>query len=504
LKQLIPSTLSKEQKSYREIFKATSIFGGVQAINIVVAVVRSKFIAVLLGPTGMGISGLLYATTDFIGRLTNFGLGTSAVKNVAEANSTGDEQRVSRVISVLRRLVWLTGLLGLVVTAVLSPWLSRITFGNSDFTYAFIWISVTLLFQQLSSGQLVVLQGLRKLQFLARANVTGSVIGLCLIIPLYYFFGIKGIVPAIILISLTSLTLSWFYSKKTGIKTVPITTKEAVSEGRDMMKMGFLLSMSVLITTGASYIIRIFIRHKGGVDDVGLYNAGFAIINTYVGMVFTAMGTDYYPRLAAVSNDNAQSGKMINQQAEIAILILAPILTVFLVFINWVIILLYSNKFVAVNEMIHWAALGMYFKAVSWSIAYVFVAKGAGKLFFWNELLSNINLLIFNIAGYFFAGLEGLGVSFLVGYFVYLIQVFIIAKSKYKFSFEKEFFKVVGVQMALGILCFLVVRTLASPWSFIIGAVLIAFSTLYSLKELDRRIGLKEVILSRVNRFRKK
>ena len=67
------------------------------------------------------------------------------------------------------------------------------------------------------------------------------------------------------------------------------------------------------------------------VADVGLYSAGFTMIGTYVGMIFTAMGTDYYPRLSAVAKSNELSRQAINQQAEIAILIIAPLLIACLV-----------------------------------------------------------------------------------------------------------------------------------------------------------------------------
>lgn len=110
----------EQQTSYRQIMKATSIFGGVQVFNIVISIIRSKFIAVLLGPTGMGIAGLLTSTTSLIGGLTNFGLGTSAVKNVAASNSTGNQTRISVVVTVLRRWVWITGLLGTLVTLGLT------------------------------------------------------------------------------------------------------------------------------------------------------------------------------------------------------------------------------------------------------------------------------------------------------------------------------------------------------------------------------------------------
>jgi O-antigen/teichoic acid export membrane protein len=493
--------MSQQQASYRQIFKATSLFGGVQAFTIIITIIRSKFVAVLLGPAGMGISGLLSSTSGFITSFTNFGLGTSAVKNVAAASATGDEELVSKVIFVLRRLVWFTGLIGMLLTAVLSPWLSKLTFGTKDYTYAFMWISVTLLFNQICSGQMVVLQGLRKLQYLAKANVIGLIIGLIVSLPVYYFYRIEGIVPVIIITSFISMVLSWYFAKKVNVKLVTITHLETVSTGKEMLKLGFVLSLNGMIVSLVSYLVRIYISNTGGVENVGFYNAGFSIINIYVGMIFAAMSTDYYPRLSAIADDNIKSRALINQQAEIAILILAPILAVFLVFIKWVVIILYSVKFIAINEMIHWAILGIFFKASSWSIAYILIAKNAIRLFFWNELLANFYLLLFNIIGYKLAGLEGLGISFLVGYSVYFLQVFIVTKYKYSFAFEKSFYEIAGFQIFICMLCFAIMRLTGSKWTYFLGSILIIISGIFSVKELEKRIGLKEIALKKYKDF---
>lgn len=471
--------------------KATSIFGGVQVFNILISIIRSKFVAVLLGPAGMGIMGLLTSTIGIIGSLTNFGLGTSAVKDIAAAHGTEDQNRIATVVTVFRRLVWITGLLGMVMAIILSPWLSLITFGNRNYTIAFIWISITLLFNQLCSGQLVVLQGMRQLKYLAKANLAGSALGLLVTLPLYYIYGIDGIVPGLIGTALITLILSWFYSRKVNIKSVNVALAQTFDESKSMLRMGFLISLSGLLSVGASYLIRIFISHKGGLEQVGLYTAGFAIINTYVGLIFNAMGTDYYPRLSAVAADNSKARQTINQQGEISLLILAPILMVFLIFINWAIILLYSTKFIDVNAMIQWAALGMFFKAASWSIAFIFLAKGASKLFFLNELITNIYLLGFNILGYKFGGLDGLGISFLTAYFLYFVQVFFVARIKYQFSFGKEFIKIFAIQILLGIGSFLIVRFTAKPYTYILGTMLIGISIWYSVRKLDKRLGLK-------------
>jgi O-antigen/teichoic acid export membrane protein len=134
--------MQEQRSSYRQIVKATSLFGGVQFFQILISVVRSKFVAILLGPSGMGIVGLLTSTTGLITGLTNFGLGTSAIKNISEATATNDNARISSVITVMRRLVWLTGLLGAIVTLVFSPWLSEFTFGNRDYTLCMHFVYV--------------------------------------------------------------------------------------------------------------------------------------------------------------------------------------------------------------------------------------------------------------------------------------------------------------------------------------------------------------------------
>jgi O-antigen/teichoic acid export membrane protein len=486
--------MSEEKASYRQIAKSTSLFGGVQVFNILILVVRSKFIAILLGPIGVGVVGLLNSTTSLISAATNFGLGLSAVKDVSMANATNNDIAIGKVITIFRRLVWITGLLGSIVTLLFSSILSRATFGNGNFTFAFAYLSITLLFNQLTSGQNVLLQGMRKLKNLAKANMIGAFSGLLISIPLYYFLGIRGIVPAIVFTSASALVISWFFARKIPVQKVFVSAASTIKEGKNMLQMGFMVSISGLINIGASYIVRVFISNHGSVKDVGLYTAGFAIISTYVGLVFTSMGTDYYPRLSALAIDNKKSTQLINQQAEVALLVLGPILSIFLIFVNWIVILLYSTKFVSVDGMIHYASLGMYFKAVSWAIAYIFLAKGASKIFFWSELAANIYLLVFNLIFYYFLGLTGMGISFLIGYIIYFVQVLFIAKIKYSFYIGRDLMKIFVIQVLIGVLCFFCIKFILKPWAYICGAIFIGISIKYSYVELNKRLNLLQLL----------
>ena len=489
-----------DKNSYKESLKATSLFGGVQVYNILIGIIRSKFVAVLLGPLGMGINGLLISATDLIMSLTNLGLGTSAVRDIAEANATQDAGKIALVIRVFRRLVWLTGLLGAVICLLFSPYLSYVTFGNYEYTIAFVILSSSVLFKQLATGQTALLQGMRKYSDMAKANVTGNTIGLFLTVPLYYLWGLDAIVPVLVITSVISFLLSYYYSNKVKIEKVEITSRSIKKEGRGMLKMGFFISLQGLLSVGASYLVRIFISNKGGLDDVGLFTAGFAIINTYVGLIFTAMGTDYYPRLSAVNSGSEEFNKTINQQAEISLLLLAPIIAGFIIFIKPVVTILYSSKFLPVEGLIYWAILGIFFKAASWTIAYSFLAKGDTTAFLGSELAAIIYTTTFNILGYMYWGLTGLGISFLIGYVVYLMQVWIIAGKRYHIFFQKEIYKVFGIQFSFSALCIVLVLLAPMTIRYILGSLFIVFSFYYSYQELNKRIDISGLIKKKIRR----
>lgn len=488
----------KNQSSYRSIFKATSLFGGVQVYQILIQIVQSKFVAVLLGPVGVGILGLYKSALDLVKQLSSMGLAQSAVRDVSEANGTNDLQRIAKTISVVKKLVWITGILGLTIVVCCSPLLSKTSFGNYDYTIPFIILSVTLLLDQLSAGQKVILQGMRRLKDLAKSTAFGVTFGLITSVPLYYWLGVDGIAPTLILHSVCSLVLSWFYSRKIRIEQVRVTPKQTLLHGKRMLVMGVSISISGILVSVVSYAIRGFIQSRGGLDQVGLYQAGFAIMTTYVGMIMNAIATDYYPRLAAINNDNSKCREAVSQQGEIATMIMAPMLTMCLVFMPFLLELLYSDKFLAANEYILWACIGMMFRLASWIISFLFVAKAESKLFIINELSANAYTLAFSVIGYNLLGLQGLGVAFALNYLVYFIQVYLIARNRYSFRFSNNFVKVFGIQLLLVIICFSVVLFFDGWIKYTLGCVLIAISSFLGIKGLNQCMNLSEFIKNKL------
>lgn len=488
------------QSSYRSIFKATSLFGSVQVFQIIIQVVKSKFVAVLLGPTGVGIIGLYQSGMQLVQNLTNMGLASSAVRDVSEAFGIKDYDRVNQAITTIRKLVWGTGLLGMIALALFSPLLSKVSFGNYDYTIPFIILSVTLLLDQICAGQKVVLQGMRKLKELAKCSVIGSVFGLFVSVPLYYWLGVKGIIPTLLLNSACSLVVSWLYSRRIPVQKVEMTAKETLRQGRLMLVMGVSMSLSGIFGTLSAYIIRAFIQKQSGIEEVGLFQAGFVIMSTYVGLVFNAIATDYYPRLAAVNKDNSQCKQIINQQGEMATLILVPMLAICLVFMPVILKILYSDAFLRANDYICWACIGMYLRLAAWVISFSFIAKAESKLFMVNEALACLYYVVFSIVGYYFGGLTGIGIAFALNYLVYFIQVYFIARKRYGFRFSDGFIKTYFSQLVILLLCLVVVLVFASWEKYLLGILIILLCSSYCLFLLNKKMNLMEAIRSRINK----
>ena len=495
--------MSEEKSSYKQIMKATSLFGGVQVFQIVIQILKSKIIAILLGPAGMGIAGLLNTSIEFVTALTSFGLGTSGIKSIAEANGSGNEERIGIIVKILRRCVWITGILGMLVTILFSPWLSQISFGNKDYTIAFIWLAITVILNQLSTGQLVILQGLRKYRYLANANLTGAIFGLIISLPLYYYFKTDGIVPAIVACSIVNLVRSWYFGRKIKVQDVVVTQEISLREAKLMFKLGFVISLSGIVGLASSYLIRIFISNYGNINQVGLYSAAYTLLNTYVGLIFTAMGTDYFPRLSSNASDNNYCKKTVNEQAELTFLLLTPILLVFLVLTPVIIKILFSNEFTIIDKMLYFSIPGMLFRAASWSLSFIFVAKGNAKLFFYNELIASIYILLLNILGYYFAGLTGIGIAFTIGYIIYFIHMSILSMKKYGVFLNHSSLKIFIVQLIITIIVLVFSSLFTNYLRYVLCLPFLMFGIIYSYKILDKKITIKEFVLEIINKIKK-
>ena len=490
-----------EKKEYKLIIKSFSLLGSAQVLGLIITLIRSKAIALFLGPKGIAIAGLFNTTLELFSTVTSLGIDKSGVKEISFISATKNEDAKIEIITLIERLGWYTGVVGSVLMIVFSKVLSELVFNSADYTYAFVWLSLALLFKQLSYINFAVLQGVRVISSLARANVYGSAIGLIISVPLYYFLELKAIVPVIIISNIIVFFVSRVYLNKVSQRgrLLPFKFMWDLHAGKEIIRLGVLLNFTSIVSIITTYTFQVYLTNITTLEIVGFYLVGVAILNYCVNIVFNAMSMDYYPRLAAIHKDNTALRKVVEQQALISMLVITPIIVFFIALAPFVIKVLYSSKFLDVIVFVKWSILGMLFKAVSWCISYVFIAKGDSKVFLRTNVIFNMILLTSNILGFKILGLNGVGIAFFVYHIIYFISVFIIASFRYEFYFEKEFYTFLFISFGLCISVFIFSNLLNTILKYVLMGVTVLISIVFTVYQINKKINIKETF----QKFRK-
>ena len=488
--------------SYSHVLKYTGIFGGVQGLNIVVSLVRNKLIAVLLGPNGMGLASLFNTTVNFISQATNFGISFSAVKHVSELFERGDEAAIAHFVKVVRAWALLTALIGMLVCVVVGPLLSAYTFAWGDHTLHFILLAPAVGLMAITGGEMAILKGARQLRSLAVIQIFNVLAALVISIPIYYFYNQTGIVPVIVLMALTSMLLTIRHS----YRLYPLRLSGAngvLGEGMAMVRLGVAFVVAGVLGSGAEMLIRSYLNVvSGDLDVVGLYNAGFMLTITYAGMVFSAMETDYFPRLSSVNGDVAATNLTVNRQIEVSLLIVSPMLAALIIGLPILIPLLFSSKFLPMVGMAQLSVFAMYIKAVSLPVSYLTLAKGDSVGYMVLEAIYDVLLVLLIIFGYGQWGLLGTGVALSLSYVFDILLVGAYTYWRYHYRVSMQVLQYAAIQFTLGVAVYIVtlVENTLIYWS--LGTLICLASLFVSISILHQKTSLWSALINKMkNRF---
>lgn len=406
----------------RMAMKAMGIFGGVQVVGILCSIIRTKLVAMWIGPVGTGLFALFNNALEMISTGTNLGIRSSSVRDISQACERRDDSVIARMVTVVRKWSMWLGLAGAVLTLSLAPVLSRVTFGDANHIWGFVALSVAVLLQALTNGEYAVLQGTARLKRLASVTLWGTVVGLAVSIPLFYLLRERSIVPSIIAYAVALAAFAWIFRNRE-YATAEVTPRETFDIGKGFVRLGIYMTLGNFATQLATYVFGAWLNIHAGTGEVGLYQAGYTLINKYTGLILTALGMEYYPRLAKVVDSRLRLRAFVSQEINVAITVMAPIVALFILLRELAVWFLYSPEYYAILPYVSWGMVGTVLRTLSWCLAFTILAKGDGKTYLWTEVVSAIINLVLNIAFYRWWGLTGLGIAFLVSYLLYTLIV---------------------------------------------------------------------------------
>ena len=475
--------------SYGQILKSSSIIGGAQGLNYIIGMVRTKFVAVLLGPSGVGLVGLYMSATSLVGAFSELGIGSSGVREVAEAHGKGAPEQIAQTIKTLRRACWVTGILGWFLTAALSYPLSIWTFGSGAKTWEIALLGATLLLGSISGGQTALLQGVRRIGDLARLNVVSVLATTLIAVFLYYWLGERGIVPVLLITAVFNLAASWWFARRVEVDDVDQPIAETWLNSKRLVGLGLAIMWSGLLNAGVALAIRSLIVRNVGIEANGIYQAAWGISGMFASFILGAMGYDFYPRLTAVADDNHATRKLINEQTEIGILLALPGIIGTLAFAPLVMRIFYTTKFLPGAYLLPWFVLGVFGKVISWPMGFILLAKGASRWFVAIETAIVAINLILSIVFLHWIGLWGVALAFMCIYVCYTLGMLWLSDRLIQFRWSDSVCKLLLVSGSIVAAAFCIQQWVPGLVGLALGGLLTVGASILSLRGIAVRLG---------------
>jgi len=422
--------------------KATSLFGSVQGLNILLSLVRTKLVAVLLGPEGIGLNSIYNETRELIHASTNLGMDTAGVRGISQTfeqfrNAKSEDERIllhqqfeSQVV-MLRSVVLLLAALGTFACMLLAQPLSWITFDDFEHTWGYVLLAPAVGLSTLACGEVTVLKAIRKLKAVAIVSAIDVALAIVVSVPLYYMYGINGVLPALLALAVIQFVVIINFSYRAHRVRFDFS-KALLSQSIPMIVLGISFALSGVIGHCSQLGIRSFINQLDGLEAVGLFNAGYTIAMTYGGVAFASLDSDYFPRLSGIINNLEERRLAVWRQVRVTVGLLTPLVILLVLVLPWLLPLLFSDRFNDVILMAQISCFGLIFRAAYLPFAYLPLASGDSRTFLAIESVSYLILSAGVILGYYLGGLTGAGIGLVISNAADLLVSFIVAKIKYR------------------------------------------------------------------------
>ncbi len=444
-----------DSASYRQILRSSSVTAGAAGLNILIGLFKIKVVAVLLGPTGVGLVGLMQSVMTTAASVASLGFGTVGTQRIAAASgrqSDSDLANAKRVLTWGSLVLAVAG--GFLVWAIRAPIAAQVL-NDASMTGQVGWLALGVTLSVAGGAQSAALNGLRRIGDMARLSVGSALASTILGIAALGVWGRDGIPACVIAVPLATFALGHWYAAKLPLLNHRTSNLALITQLKQFAIAGVPFMLSGAVVTGGQLAVRSLVQHHLGAEALGHFQAAWTIAMTYMAFVLAAMASDFYPRLAATLQDSAAGNLLVNQQTQVALLLAAPVLVLMVGLAPHIVALLFTYEFKASADLLRWLVVGDVLKIASWPLGFMILARGDGRTFLLTESVSTAIFVVLTWSLLPSLGLIAVGVGFIAMYVVYLALVFALARHHTGFAWTTSIsFGVVALlSLCLGSVC---------------------------------------------------
>ena len=488
----------------KKILRVTSVLGIATIVSLCAGLVRAKFLAWQLGPSGLGIIAQAMMFSAFAMQFCSLNIGTGITKEISEGLAQKDDGRVKKTVNTSVALQFIAGGLLIAVVLLFSRSLTTLVFSDIKYRIYLIGMAVTAPLAVFMTGTAYPLfYGFKKIAECSKLAITNTLIGLGLVISLVWFYRIDGMLAQIILIAVISFAGSYYFVRKnTPVNPVPDAGLFKDKECRGISSRLFGYGLISFIPANINMLVMLYLRgifmKQYGVEANGYFQVGFAMSAYYLPFVTNSVWGHFYPEMCAMK-ENTNINREINQFIRFTVLAATAIAAGCVIFRKYIIFVLFSGQFMKAYDLLAVQAVGDIF----FIIYYVFAASLTARRKFRDIIISmaaynGILLGLYYVLTHFGAyDLLTLNIAIAVSNFILAVAAFIYWRFDTGFTLS-------SINTGLFIKSALLVAMilLIPDKNILVTGLKIALAAAWALVSVtrDEASGLRALILSKLKR----
>jgi PST family polysaccharide transporter len=354
----------------RTLMRAVFLVGMSSLSNSVIAILRNKFLAVVLGPAGVGLFAQLAGLQTMMAGIVPLGMQVGALRYFALYRAQDPERLARFARASLRMFGWLAlgaTLVCLVFVRPLTVWAVN--------TPEPMWLMVPAIlgipFLVQSQTWLTLVQAGLDMSAYSRALVVTAAVGFVAMIPLVLLWKLPGAAAHLLVLAF----LGWLVARREARAAMDAPTRRALAAApfdpqaaRQLFHFGAANLLPFALTLAFPFVVRAQIVRDLGVTANGIYQALLAISLQFLAIPLNAMTAYSFPKISQLEGRKDAINDEVNHAVRAAVLVSCAGILAMLLLRDVAVRILFSGDFLAAVPLFPVQLCGDLFRAVGFAV----------------------------------------------------------------------------------------------------------------------------------------
>lgn len=488
-----------------KLVKATAVVSIATVITIIAGLVRAKFTAVTLGPSGVGIfSQALNFQMLFI-TISTLGIGLGVTKYVSKYNSQGDKVAIEGVISCAFWMQIIASIISIALIFIMAGMLSKFLFASGAYSLLLSVSAIGIPFFVLAVTSETVLLGFGDYKSFTKAKSLSSILALIPFFAFIYAMKVRGAFIYLALSGIVTFSVYYFLLYKNVPKGIVINIFSAKAlgsfrQGVKIFTKNLLSYGAVSFVTGMLGMINVvFLRslviQYFGSEANGLYQVVFTMSAYYLLFFTNGLWSYFYPKVSAIT-DMRKFSIEVNYAIRFCVFGVMPFITGLFLFRYFLIHAVFSRAFAGSSELFAAQLAGDVFFILFYILGTSLLARARLRPYLIFSVLYSAVLISSFLVLKYFIGFKAITVSYLLTNIIMFAVVLFYYLNNMKFILYAR-----NIKLLLSAVAAAAVILFAGPDNFLMGAFKVTL-LLFWLFIISRRAEKRKAVKMLSDRFR--